>query len=204
MIKSLKEKHTGDQDRDKAGMIFSTVHRAKGMEYDVLYLVNDFTEESKIKKMLKEKEDNKSDEPNNIQKWNEEINLLYVAITRTKTKLHIPENLLPENFPVFPNIQIIKNKVDDNMTDDLLAFRDGNIHDPAKAIKQLKGKAYGISKRKTVNKESYKPWTMDLDNELKRLYEEYNPISDIAKHFGRTKGAIIARLKRLDYFMNES
>src|SRR5690606_26572674 len=30
IIKELKEMHTGDEDRHKAAMIFSTVHRAKG------------------------------------------------------------------------------------------------------------------------------------------------------------------------------
>jgi superfamily I DNA/RNA helicase len=42
VIKSLKDLHTGDEDRGKAEMIFSTVHRAKGMEFDTVFLVDDY------------------------------------------------------------------------------------------------------------------------------------------------------------------
>ena len=45
LLKSLKELHTGDENRDKAEMIFSTVHRAKGMEYEInmlnLWIIGD-------------------------------------------------------------------------------------------------------------------------------------------------------------------
>ncbi|HVT85463.1 MAG TPA: UvrD-helicase domain-containing protein, partial [Chitinophagaceae bacterium] len=80
IIKNLKELHTGDEDRNKAEMIFSTVHRAKGMEYDVVHLVNDFIKESDLIKPQSAKEEGVFDPT----KLNEEINLLYVAITRTK------------------------------------------------------------------------------------------------------------------------
>jgi ATP-dependent exoDNAse (exonuclease V) beta subunit len=45
-----------------------------------------------------------------ISKLNEEINLLYVAATRTKNIIHIPEELLPKDFPKFPQIKVIKKK----------------------------------------------------------------------------------------------
>lgn len=41
-------------------------------------------------------------------KTQEEINLLYVAITRTKNKLYIPETLMPKEFPGFPFIHVLK------------------------------------------------------------------------------------------------
>lgn len=52
----------------------------------------------------------KEEEEINISKWNEEINLLYVAVTRTKGLLRIPEELLPKSFPSANNIHIIKAK----------------------------------------------------------------------------------------------
>lgn len=65
-------------------MIFSTVHRRKGMEYDAIQLVNDFITEEKLIK-------DKKSVWKNTSKLNEEINLLYVAVTRTRNSIHIPE-----------------------------------------------------------------------------------------------------------------
>jgi superfamily I DNA/RNA helicase len=104
LIKSLKSKHVADDEREQAEMIFSTVHRSKGMEYDVVELAKDFVTEEKLEKL---KSEDKKDEPINIAKWNEEINLLYVAITRTKGTLRIPEALLPSHFPDSPQIEIV-------------------------------------------------------------------------------------------------
>lgn len=107
IIKSLKQKHVGDEDKSKAEMIFSTVHRCKGMEYDAVQLVNDFITEAKLQRA---KEEQKQDKPVNVAKYNEEINLLYVAITRTKGIVRMPEALMPKDFPASPHIHIIKPK----------------------------------------------------------------------------------------------
>ena len=105
IIKLLKKLHTGDEEKDKAEMIFSTVHRAKGMEYDIVYLVNDFLSETKLLE-LKEKHKNDKTAPFDIHKLNEDINLLYVAITRTRRDLYIPEDLVPEAFQPSAHIHI--------------------------------------------------------------------------------------------------
>ena len=81
---------------------FSTVHRCKGMEYDAIQLVNDFITEEKLEKL---KEDKKK--ALNPAKLNEEINLLYVAITRTRNNIHIPESLMPKGFPASSQIHVI-------------------------------------------------------------------------------------------------
>ena len=104
IIRRLRELQTGDQNRHKAEMIFSTVHRAKGMEYDIVYLANDFVKESDLEKPAK------PGEKIDTAKLNEEINLLYVSVTRTKNKLYIPESLVPKNFPPSSHIQITKTK----------------------------------------------------------------------------------------------
>jgi len=72
-------------------MIFSTVHKCKGMEYDEITLMDDFINEDKIKKLVEKFGIKKL----NIKQLNEEINLLYVAVTRTKNRLNIPSDLLP-------------------------------------------------------------------------------------------------------------
>lgn len=90
LINELKEIHLSNGQKNQADMIYSTVHKCKGMEYDEVTLANDFyTESSLIEKF--------SELPtqHNKNKLNEEINLLYVAITRAKSKINIPTELIP-------------------------------------------------------------------------------------------------------------
>lgn len=88
-INKIKEMHVEDKDRDKADMIFSTVHRSKGLEYDSVNLENDFISEKKLFRVSEKSEISRQD----LQKLNEEINLLYVAITRSRGILKIPQGL---------------------------------------------------------------------------------------------------------------
>lgn len=88
-IKKLKECHLDHDDKDKADMIFSTVHRCKGMEYDEVTLADDFITEEKIIELAETKD------MTSMARLTEEINLLYVAITRTKSALHLSEDILP-------------------------------------------------------------------------------------------------------------
>lgn len=190
IIKTLKDLHTGDEKRADAEMIFSTVHRAKGMEYDVVYLVNDFITEDKLEKQKKSADEGK--EAMNIAKLNEEINLLYVAVTRAKNTLHIYESLVPKNVPASPHIQIEKAKPEANNT----------TKPGSKTIKDItpKSKAYSVAEKRESNKDAYQPWTPQLDDELKQMVDKGTSITKMAGHFGRTKGAIHSRIKKLDYY----
>jgi hypothetical protein len=203
IIKTIKEKHISDDEKEKAEIIFSTVHRCKGMEYDSVQLVEDFITEEKIKKVKEDDEKEKAkkgDEPKkevNKAKLNEEINLLYVAITRTKNNLHIPEKLMPANFPASPQIKIIKeakaeesSKVPKQIMPPVLA---------KKLFKQTlpNGKAYSVETIRKDFKGAYQPWTDELDKELTVMFHDNMGLRDIAKNMGRTKGAIVARIKKL-------
>lgn len=42
ILKKIKDKHIDSDEKEKAEIIFSTVHRCKGMEYDSVQLVDDF------------------------------------------------------------------------------------------------------------------------------------------------------------------
>ena len=86
LLKGLKEYHLPTENKEEADMIFSTVHRCKGMEYDEVSLEDDFVTPDKIRKILEENKDEKPD----VTKLNEEVNLLYVAVTRSRNILHIP------------------------------------------------------------------------------------------------------------------
>jgi F-box protein, helicase, 18 len=181
IIRSIKEKHVDNDEKEKAEMIFSTVHRCKGMEYDIIHLVNDFINEEKLEKL----KDDKKAQPINPSKLNEEINLLYVAITRAKNSIHIPEPLMPKEFPPSPQIHIIKSISESEKQE---------IEKEEAAMP----KAYSVDKVRAHHKAAYSPWTDELDDELTVLYCNKVDIKDIAKQLGRTRGAIIARIKKLE------
>lgn len=185
ILQDLKDKHVENEQKHKAQMIFSTVHRCKGMEYDSVQLVNDFVGEERLK-MLIEKEDA---DPTRL---NEEINLLYVAVTRTRNHLYIPEKLVPEGIGPTPSLHILKTeeKKEESRT---------SRTETDKAIKNyLKEKTYDVNKVRETHKQAYQKWTPELDKELLDMAEEGIPTRVIAQHFNRTAGGIRSRLKKLN------
>ena len=77
-------------NRESANLIFSTVHKAKGLEYDTVVLSNDFVNHSEIKifgEHYKKLEKKDIFAEKRRAELNEEINILYVAATRTKNKI---------------------------------------------------------------------------------------------------------------------
>jgi superfamily I DNA/RNA helicase len=191
IIKTIKSKHIDNDEKEKAEMIFSTVHRCKGMEYDSIQIVNDFITEEKLKKI----KNNDSDKEISLAKLNEEINLLYVAITRTRNSIFIPETLLPKDFPASKQIHIVKVKAEEEK-------QENETIDAAELVNHTKGKnkekAYSVDEIRQKHKGAYKPWTPALDDELTVMYCEGINIKDMAKHFGRTKGAIRLRIIKLE------
>jgi F-box protein 18 (helicase) len=185
IIKAIKEKHIDNDDKENAEMIFSTVHRCKGMEYDAVQIVNDFISEEKLKKLIT---DIKKDDLNS-GKLNEEINLLYVAITRAKSSVHIPETLMPFDFPTSKQIHIMR-----------VAKEDAKQASTVKDKTAVNGteKKYSVDELRTIHKDAYKPWTEELDDELTVMYCEGVNVKDLAKHFERTKGAILSRIRKLE------
>jgi F-box protein, helicase, 18 len=181
LIKKIKELHV--EDKEQAEMIFSTVHRCKGMEYDAIQIVNDFITEEKLEEIK-----NELNEGINKPKLNEEINLLYVAVTRTKNTIYIPETLLPEDFSPTPQIRVLK--VDK-------AEEEGDGQAEA-SVPEVTEKAYTYEEVRAYHEHAYKPWTPKMDEELSRMYGEGVHVKDLSKHFGRTKGAIISRLIKLE------
>ena len=91
-INELKNHHAAS--KEEADLIFSTVHRCKGMEYDEVTLLNDFMTEEKLKKSIEQNSGEKINEQNK-NRLAEEINILYVAATRARNKLIIPAEINP-------------------------------------------------------------------------------------------------------------
>ncbi len=186
IIKKIKEKHIDNDDKDNASLIFSTVHRCKGMEYDSIQVADDFFSEDRLVKIKAEKSNDEIDHA----KLNEEINLLYVAVTRTKNTIFIPEKLLPTYIPGSSQIVITSETGNDGRN----RLVDSKLKHGAKANKSR----YSINKIRINNKGAYKPWTEELDEELIDMYLGKEDIKTMAEYFDRTKGAIRSRITKLD------
>jgi F-box protein, helicase, 18 len=201
IIKTIKNKHVDNAEKHKAEMIFSTVHRCKGMEYDSVELVNDFITEEKLEKLKNENKEISEEFELSIPKLNEEINLLYVAVTRSKNKLKINQDLMPKDFPTATQIDVIAKKTDENKPKKT----------PAKTLKPLQRRIinyndedaiiyHGVEEDAVVNKkpkEAFQNWTKEQDDLLKRLYQKGMSMSDLSIQFNRTKGTIWSRVKKL-------
>ncbi len=183
IIKEIKEKHIKDNNKENADMIFSTVHRSKGMEYDAIQLVRDFITEEEIKKQM----ETTRKENLNLSQLNEEINLLYVAITRTRCSIHIPETIVPGKFPKSQQIHVMRVKTEEK-PETVKAYY----------LKENDINKYVLDETKLYSKETSQRWTTELDDELTVMYCEGVHVKDMAKHFGRSKGAILRRIKKLE------
>lgn len=191
IIKSIRQKQVENDEKEKADMVFSTVHRCKGMEYDAVHLVKDFITEDKVKRQAAELEKDER----KINKLNEEINLLYVAITRTKNSLYIPEELLPANFPKLAQINIIKKEEPKEIKP--FATEIAKPKSTYSKYTGTAGKTYSVELIRTKHGEAYKPWTAEQDEKLTQMFNNNTSDSEIIKHFGRNAGAIRSRLRKL-------
>lgn len=133
IINSLKELHVGDNEKENADMVFSTVHKSKGMEYDSVQLANDFLSEEQIKKLLVKTKHGEI----NYNKVNEEINLLYVALTRAKNSVYIPEHIIPAGLKKSPHISVLKEGQSEIQNNSLAKYRE-KIYSPSSANEQPK------------------------------------------------------------------
>ncbi len=191
IIKTIKSKHVENDAKEKAEVVFSTVHRCKGMEYDSVHLVKDFITEDKVQRQAHELENDEK----KINKLNEEINLLYVAITRTKNVLHIPEELLPTDFPKLAQIHIIKKEEPKEIKPVVIETPKSKYG--YSKYTSTSGKTFSVELVRTKHSEAYKPWTLEQDEKLTALFNNNTSDSEIIKQFGRNAGAIRARLRKL-------
>ncbi|MCU4157313.1 ATP-dependent helicase [Carboxylicivirga sp. A043] len=165
-ISRIKECCVDEADKDKADMVFSTVHKAKGMEYDQVFIMDDFINEQQI---IDAKEAIKAQEIN-PEAVAEEINLLYVAATRTKSKLHLPIHLLPSSYQIHDF-----NTVSNNL----------NLSLKPKTVK-------------TKPQRSNQLWSKMEEAELKQLFIQGKTVKEIALLLGRSQSAVIRRVEKLD------
>ncbi len=187
LINELKTNHTST--KEEAEMIFSTVHRCKGMEYDEVTLLNDFTNEDKLKKQIELNGGDKMSEAAR-NRLSEEINILYVAVTRARNKLIIPPDINP-----LRSIEVGQSPA---MTIATKSYPGSSYmpnweaFDSASAgIRKLKG----LTSTRTTN--HGKKWTDEEQDELTTLFESGTSIKEIAQTLGRGERGIRIKLMSL-------
>lgn len=171
LIRSIKDRHIGDDDKTQADMIFTTVHRCKGMEYDMVRLADDFiTEDSLLRQLEKDRQ------PASIRRLSEEVNLLYVAVTRTRNKLIIPSSVASPASDPSPHIIVL--------TDTRRSNRSGT--------------PYSRSGSQPKPRAAERKWTDTDDRQLTHMYEEGKTLKDMVLHFERSASAIQMRIRKLN------
>jgi F-box protein 18 (helicase) len=172
LLKKVAALHVEDEGREKADMIFSTLHRCKGMEYDHVTLAEDFINEEKLRKAL-----DKEKKLLSKKQLSEEINLAYVAVTRSKNFLDFPQFM----FPDFDRNRFTKTK------------------SPASFLKKAQKKSsWSLEDKRKKAPKAYMPWSEAQDEELRKMFViQERSLSELAVHFDRNIGAIRSRLRRL-------
>lgn len=185
IIQSLKDKHVGDGEKDKADLVFSTVHRCKGMEYDEIQIVDDFLTEEKLEKYVVDKVP--------LHKLNEEINLLYVAVTRAKQKVNIPIGVAPKDLVPSAHVRVLNPpKPEEKMPANYL----NNKHFKEKqAAGKRKTKVADDTEKQIA--EGTRPWKAHEDKDLEEMFYSAHSVFQIATLLERTTGAVRARIKKL-------
>ena len=85
------------------------------------------------------------------------------------------------------------------MHEDFIGAMGGKVKKISKKIKDKKDKKAGTSFEEIRKKfpKAYMPWKKEEDEKLIKLFEKNIKIKDLAKEFGRKRGAITARLEKL-------
>jgi F-box protein, helicase, 18 len=181
LIGNLKSKHT--DKREDAEMVFSTVHRCKGMEYDSVTLLPDFMTEEKLLKTVAAEGVQAQGHYNRLA---EEVNLLYVAVTRAKSKLVLPPEINPLKSVVVaaaPAPPPITTNRDDLFLAEMELFH-----------RRHSGESRPI-RPKPGN--SGKRWTDEETTLLSDLYLGNNPLAAIARELGRGPNAVRIKLQQI-------
>jgi len=194
LLRRLKTLHIGDDRRHEAEMIFSTVHRSKGMEYGTVHLASDFLSESRLERLLATKKEELA-----TPRLNEEINLLYVALTRARRLLYMPEALLPKDHRPSVEIRVVRALPEvQEAAESPGGSRDKRGSSGTRAARERTKTPFQEIRR--AHKNAYEAWSAESDAELRQLFHRGVPLSELAGHFGRNKGAILARLRKLGCF----
>ena len=105
-----------------------------------------------------------------------------------------------KDFPSSKHIHVLNDhkaeeSYEGEMTDYLPEIEWAPLQEPKKT-----NKSYTVEEIRKKHSSAYKPWTQELDDELTIMFCEGLHVKDMAKHFGRSKGSIMARIIKLELF----
>ncbi|MEJ0104119.1 MAG: 3'-5' exonuclease [Bacteroidota bacterium] len=180
LIAELKNNHTGK--KEDADMIFSTVHRCKGMEYDEVTLLNDFINEAKLQKHIEQQGKEKMND-NSRNRLAEEINILYVAATRAKSKLIIPPEINPLRSVQVTEAPLLSQS----------STRYKPMDDEWQSYSRSRGSKAGSNKATNHGKR----WTDAEEDLLEELFAQGQGIKEIAASLGRGEKGVRVKLINL-------
>lgn len=193
LLQQLRNKQVPPAEKHTAEMIFSTAHRCKGMEYDEVTLLPDFISEDKLEKLKRDVLLN----PLQLMRLEEEINLLYVAITRCRERLYLPELLLPQSFHPGPSITVLKTVLPATPS---VVLPPEPMSRPLKQKWQQEELRYTLPDMHQVSPNPIKNpprWTARQDELLLSLFRAGQSTPAMAKQLRRSKDAVRQRLKKL-------
>ncbi len=197
VMAELKRRQVEDSQRHTAQVYFSTVHRCKGLEYDLVELAPDFiTTEDVINWHLREFSPDRPT-PAETVLFHEQVNLLYVALTRSKHRLWLPSASVPlhHRLPVPPAGQGAA----------LVAY-------PGKGTTYLTSPgviapATGRGRRKTAPTPQARPasqpprsglaWSVDDERRLTIGFCQDEPLRVLAAKLQRTEADVTSRIEGL-------
>jgi ATP-dependent exoDNAse (exonuclease V) beta subunit len=185
LISELKTNHSAT--KEEADMIFSTVHRCKGMEYDEVTLLNDFINPEKLKKYVSQLGgDNLGEADKN--RLAEEINILYVAVTRAKNKLKIPPEINP-----LQSIELAQQQ--QAFIPATKKYQRGDSQDDWEPYARPSAKKAVYNSPRPGN--YGKKWTSEEEHKVTQLYKAGNSIKQIAKQVSRGESGVLMKLVNL-------
>jgi superfamily I DNA/RNA helicase len=185
LISELKTNHSAT--KEEADMIFSTVHRCKGMEYDEVTLLNDFINPEKLKKYVSQLGgDNLGEADKN--RLAEEINILYVAVTRAKNKLKIPPEINP-----LQSIELAQQQ--QAFIPATKKYQRGDPQDDWEPYARPSAKKAVYNSPRPGN--YGKKWTSEEEHKVTQLYKAGNSIKQIAKQVSRGESGVLMKLVNL-------
>jgi F-box protein 18 (helicase) len=180
LINELKSNHTAR--KEDADLIFSTVHRCKGMEYDEVTLLNDFINVERLKKYIGQSGGDKIDEVNK-NRLAEEVNILYVAVTRAKCNLIIPAEINPlRSVQLAPAPSVLS-------TSEHRKLSVSDERDPYLGVYDRKRPAGPFNHGKK--------WTDEEEDLLEELYKKGETFQEIAKRLRRGRNGVRFKLMEL-------
>ena len=200
VIAELKRRQVEDKDRHTAQLYFSTVHRCKGLEYDLVELAPDFITLEEV--IAWHARQFGTDPPTPAEKvvFNEQVNLLYVALTRSKFRLWLPFDSLPLHYPL--------PEVAEGQTPPLMGYPGKGTtyltHPGPIAAATTRGKRKAPAAATTPPpvpvrpRRSGWPWTVDDERRLTVGFCQDEPVKLMAGKLQRTVAEVRQRIQTLD------